>query len=332
MSEYGVASGLKPFRAPEDCIESTEVSMPVELLHPDSEEAHFQHLQITPRMPGFGAWVDDLDLSRPIEGPVAAELRRALWDYEVIFLRAQPLKPEQHIALAEVFGKLSPGSFFQRSSENPNIELILNDRAKPPRIDRWHSDLTWIEFPPLGTVLQITDVPRSGGNTAWVSTTKAFAALSPGMQAYLEGLSATHTWEASGFRDALARAGDDAVIAAFKAFKPISHPVVRVHPETGRKCLFVNRTFVKRIDGIDYRESGGILEFLFEWLQRPEFTICHQWVTNGIAIWDNRSTQHYALADYWPERRTARRVTFDDPASPMAGQNVNDLILGGRAI
>jgi taurine dioxygenase len=292
----------------------------------------YQHLTVSPRMPGFAAWIDGVDLARPISLPVQWELRRALWEFEVVFFRSQPLSPAQHIALAEVFGTLSPGSFFDRSSENPNIEVIPNDRLRPPRIDHWHSDLTWIAVPPLGTVLQIMELPSAGGNTAWVSTSKAFAALSPGMQTYLERLSATHTWEVSGFREVLERCGEDAVAAAMKAFKPISHPVVRKHPETGRKCLFVNRTFVKRIDGVDYRESEGILKFLFNWLQRPEFMISHQWEENGIAIWDNRSTQHYALADFWPERRVARRVTFDDPNAPNAGQNVNDLILHGRAL
>jgi len=193
--------------------------------------------------------------------------------------------------------------------------VITNDRERPARIDRWHSDLTWIEHPPLGTVLQLREIPRSGGNTAWISTSKAFAALSPGMQHYLEQLSATHSWEVSGFREALAASGEAALIAAIRNFKPVVHSVARVHPETGRKCLFVNRTFTKAVNGVDYRESAGILEFLFNWLQRPEFTLSHQWEENGIAIWDNRSTQHYALADYWPDRRVARRVTFDDPNS-----------------
>jgi taurine dioxygenase len=290
----------------------------------------YQHLQVTPRMPGFAAWIDGLDLTRPINTAVKRELRRALWDFGVLFLRPQQISAEQHVALAGVFGKVSPGSFFERSTEHPDVEMIVNHRDRPPSIDQWHTDITWMQYPALGTVIQITETPPAGGNTCWVSTSKAFSALSPGMQAYLAQLSATHTWEVSGFRDALARHDEQALLQAMRLYKPVSHPVVLRHPQSGRDCLYVNSTFTKRINGLDHRESAGILRLLYDWLQRPDFMVHHQWERNGIAIWDNRSTQHYANADYWPHRRVNRRVTFEDPRSPQAGVNVFDQVMKGR--
>ncbi len=292
--------------------------------------ARYEHLQVTPRMPNFAAWIDGVDLSKPIPARIRRELRQALWDFEVIFLRPQPMSVERHVELASVFGKVSQGSFFERSVEHPNVEMIVTNRERPPGIDNWHTDITWMQYPALGTVIQITETPPSGGNTCWVSTSKAFDALSEGMKQYLMPLSATHTWEASGFRDFLGRYGEEALLQAMRLFKPVSHPVVLRHPQSGRDCLYVNSVFTKRINGLDYRESDGILKLLTDWLQRPEFMVHHAWEKDGIAIWDNRATQHYANADYWPQKRINRRVTFEDPRSPQAGINVFDLVMKGR--
>ncbi|MEZ5650705.1 MAG: TauD/TfdA family dioxygenase [Burkholderiaceae bacterium] len=290
----------------------------------------YQHIGVRPRMPNFAAWIDGVALDRPIPGPVKAELRQALWDFEVIFFAPQRISAAQQVALASVFGQVSPGSYFERSPEHPNVELISNGPERPPNIDRWHTDITWLQYPALDTVIQITETPPAGGNTCWASTSKAFEALSPGLQAYVEGLTATHTWEVSVFRDALARQGEAQLFNALRAFPPVRHPVVLQHPENGRKCLYLNRAFTRRIDDIDYRESDAMLRFLCDWITRPDFMISHAWEPHGIAVWDNRSTQHYANADYWPHPRVNRRVTFEDPLSPQAGMNVHELIMNGR--
>jgi len=297
------------------------------------DTAHrYARLRPTPRMPDFAAWVDGIDLTQPIDEDTAAELRRALADFEVLFFRPQSITPAQHVALAKVFGPISGGSFFERHGEVPEMEMIVNDRDRPPSIDVWHTDLTWQARPPMGTVIQIVETPPAGGNTCWVSTTKAFAALSPGMRGYLEALTATHTWEISGFRDALAQRGDDALLTAIRRYPPVSHRVVLAHPDSGRKALYVNGTFTRCIDGVDYRESRGVLDFLFDWLRRPEFMIHHQWEAGGLAVWDNRSTQHYAVADYWPHRRVNRRVTFDAPGTADRAENVNQTVLRGAPL
>jgi taurine dioxygenase len=236
------------------------------------------------------------------------------------------------VALAKVFGPVSAGSYFDRKPGAPELEMIVSDREHPPNIDNWHTDISWKLQPPLGTAIQITDTPPAGGNTCWVSTSKAYDWLSPGMQKYLEGLTAVHTWEVSAFRELLGQRGDDALLAAIKAFKPVVHPVVRKNPDSGRKCIFVNADFTRNIQGVDRHEARGILNFLLEWLKKPEFMIHHQWEAGGIAIWDNRSTQHYAVADYWPHHRVNQRVTFDVPGTEPAGENVNQRVLKGKKL
>ena len=292
----------------------------------------YKRITPVPRMPNFAAWIEGVDLTKPLSAAVCQELRRALDDFEVIFFRPQKITPAQHIALAKVFGPISSGSYFARRTDAPEVEIIESDRERPPAIDNWHTDISWKKQAPMGTAIQITVTPPAGGNTCWSSMSKAFEWLSPGMQRYLEGLSAIHTWEMSGFRDALAKRGEEALVTAIRNFKPVEHPVVRKHPATGRKCLYVNSDFTRNIVGVDRRESAAILRFLFDWVQRPDFMVHHQWDAHGIAIWDNRSTQHYAVADYWPHHRINQRVTFDVPGTRSSGSNVNQTVLKGKRL
>jgi taurine dioxygenase len=250
----------------------------------------------------------------------------------VIFFKPQVITPKQHLALAQVFGPLSGGSYFGRHETEPLLEVIESNDTVPPQIDTWHTDISWKTNPPLGTAIQITHTPPAGGNTCWISTSKAYEWLSPGMRKYLDGLTAVHTWEQSGFREALGARGEDALIAAIKAFKPVVHPVVRINPDSKRKCLFVNSDFTRNIQGLDRLEAAGMLQFLLNWMKKPEFMVHHQWEANGIAIWDNRSTQHYAVADYWPHHRVNQRATFDVPGTKADKQNVSKTVLKGVSI
>ena len=290
----------------------------------------YKHIRPVPRMPNFAAWIEGVDLTQPLTAAVQAELRRALFDFEVIFFRPQAISPAQHVALAKVFGPISAGSYFSRKPDAPDLEMIVSDREHPPSIDNWHTDISWKPQPPLGTAIQITQLPPLGGNTCWSSTSKAYDWLSPGLQRYLEGLRAEHSWEVSGFRQALGQRGDEALMAAIKAFKPVIHPVVRKNPDSGRKCIFVNADFTRAILGIDRHEARGMLNFLLDWLKKPEFMVHHQWEAGGIAVWDNRSTQHYALADYWPHQRVNQRVTFDEPGTAAESASPNQRELKGK--
>lgn len=279
-------------------------------------EGRYQHIRPVPQMPNFAAYIDGVDLTRPLSEPVRAELYQALLDFEVLLFAPQVLTPDQHLALASVFGPISQGAYFPRKPGHELIEILENDEQRPPSIDHWHSDLTWLSHPPAGTVIQITELPDAGGNTAWASMSKAYQALSPGLRAYLRELEATHTWEVSNWRNYLAGLGEEVLLNAVRQFKPVTHPVVRSHPESGKEVLFVNETFTRSINGVPAVEGREILKFLTQWLKQPEFIYTHKWQAHGIAVWDNRTTQHYACADYWPHRRVNQRVTFD----PRDGQ------------
>ena len=289
---------------------STLKSLPI--LQPVDIASRYRYIRPIPQQPNFAAHIEGVDLTQSLSADVRRELYQALLDFEVIFLPPQAITLDQHVELAGVFGPVAPGAFFPRKDGHPLVEVIEFDEKRPPEVNIWHSDLTWLAEPPNGTVIQIVESPAHGGGTAWASLSRAFAALSPGLQDYLSTLTATHTWEISGWRDALEQIGGrDAVLNAIDKYKPVQHPVVRTHPESGKKVLFVNENFTRHIDGVHLREGRGLLEFLREWIVQPEFTYTHKWQKNGIAIWDNRSTQHYALADYWPQRRVNDRVTFN---------------------
>lgn len=302
-------------------------------IEPIDIAARYRHIRPVPQQPNFAARIEGVDLTQPIVPEVRRELYQALLDFEVLFFPPQELAPEQHVALASVFGELAPGAFFPRKEGHPFVEVIEFNETRPPEINIWHSDLTWLPQPPNGTVIQITELPDNGGNTAWASLSKAFAALSPGLQTYLEGLTATHTWEISGWRQALEKyAGIPAVADALAKYPPVSRPVVQVHPESGRKVLFVNENFTQHIDGVHFREGRGLLEFLREWIVQPEFTYSHKWEKNGLAVWDNRTTQHYALTDYWPHRRVTQRVTFNAAGSAPTQQTTRAGVVDAAAV
>lgn len=299
-------------------------------IEPIDIAGRYRHIRPEPQLPNFAARIDGLDLTAPLSPEVRRELYQALLDFEVLLFPPQVLTSAQHVALASAFGQIAPGAFFERRPGEPNVEEIVFDERRPPEINVWHSDLTWLPEPPNGTVIQITELPANGGNTAWASLSKAFEALSPSFQAHLEQLTATHTWEVSGWRDAIERtAGIPGLTDALTRFQPVQWPVVRVHPESGKKVLFVNENFTRQIDGIHFRESRGLLEFLREWIAQPEFVYQHKWEANGLAVWDNRTTQHYALADYWPQRRVTLRVTFNAHDSAPVTQTTRDAIRSG---
>lgn len=301
-------------------------------LTPIDIDTRYRRIRPRPQQPNFAAHIDDLDLTQPLDAEVRRELRQALLDFEVLFLPPQQITLDQHAALAEVFGPVAPGAFFPRKDGHPLVEVIEFDEQRKPEVNIWHSDLTWLAEPPNGTVIQIVEPPPIGGATTWASLSRAFSALSPGLQQHLRQLTATHTWEISGWRDALQRFGGTAALArALDQYPPVSHPVVRRHPESGKEVLFVNENFTRHIDGLHFRESRGLLEFLREWIVQPEFTYTHHWQKNGIAIWDNRSTQHYALADYWPHRRVNHRVTFNRAAVGPTAQSTHHAVIAAVA-
>ncbi|MEP9318439.1 taurine dioxygenase [Pseudomonas sp. LABIM340] len=269
-------------------------------------------LSIEPISPALGAIVSGVRLADPLGDAAQRQIEQALLDHHVLFFRDQPLTPTQQANFAARFGDLHIHPIYPSSPEQR--EVIVLDTAVTDVRDNaiWHTDVTFLETPALGAVLAAKQLPPYGGDTLWASGIAAFEALSKPLQQLLDGLTATHDISKSfpqerfGATDAdLARLED-----ARKKNPPRSHPVIRTHPVTGRKALFVSDGFTTRINELEPAESRAILDLLFAHFARPEFTVRWRWKENDVAFWDNRVTQHYAVDDYRPQRRVMHRATI----------------------
>lgn len=269
-------------------------------------------LSIEPISPALGAIVSGVRLADPLDDAAQRQIEQALLDHQVLFFRDQPLTPTQQATFAARFGDLHIHPIYPSSPEQR--EVIVLDTAVTDVRDNaiWHTDVTFLETPALGAVLAAKQLPPYGGDTLWASGIAAFEALSKPLQRLLDGLTATHDISKSfpqerfGATDAdLARLEE-----ARKKNPPRSHPVIRTHPVTGRKALFVSDGFTTRINELEAAESRAILDLLFAHFARPEFTVRWRWKENDVAFWDNRVTQHYAVDDYRPQRRVMHRATI----------------------
>jgi taurine dioxygenase len=276
-------------------------------------------LTLEPYTPNIGAVIHDLDLREIAAKDVRAALRWALAEYQVLFFLGQDLSPEEQIAVAQVFGDPDKAkSFFPRHGEQQVIEVI---EAKPGgdryRTNEWHADITFSENPPTGTVLHARHVPPVGGDTVWASATRVYDLLDPSLQAYLETLTAAHSIEHSGWPDHFLSKpdGDERYRKARSDYLPALHPVIRTHPVTGRKLVYVNPNFTSHIKGLSRQESDALLSYLFGLFQKPEVQARLRWDAGTVAIWDNRATVHYAVSDYEGEHRLMHRVTFGEDAA-----------------
>lgn len=266
-----------------------------------------------PYTPTIGAVIHDLDLSKPQDDVTQAELRRALAEFEVLFFRDQVLTPTQHVELTKIFGNVEDvKAFFPRLESHPQIEIVESTPQRPSAANNWHADITWREQPPLGTSLYAQVLPAIGGDTVWASLTRAYDSLAPEFQAYLETLTAVHTWEISRWTEYLLNKDPSAqqLHEARVKYPPVEHPVVQVHPVTGKKIIYVNPTFTSHIKGLPRAQSDALLAQLFALVKVPEFQARLRWEPNTLAIWDNRSTQHYAVGDYFPQHRKLHRITI----------------------
>ena len=268
-------------------------------------------LEIKPMAGALGAEIHGLDLSGELAGEQVARLRALLNEYEVIFFRDQDIGPAAQKALALCFGPLQTHPAYETVEGFPELTILESTPEKPTKIEAWHSDMTFRKHPPMGTVLRSLVVPPKGGDTLWASMTAAYEGLSAQMQAFLQGLTAVHDF-AHGFKESLAEPGGRERLApAIAANPPVRHPVIRTHPETGRKVIFVNSLFTTHIEGLPRAESDALLRFLFRHVTTPEYTCRFPWRPHSIAIWDNRSTQHKPINDYFPAHRKLLRITID---------------------
>lgn len=268
-------------------------------------------IQAKPLAAALGAEISGIDLRQALSAETISGLKRLLAQYQVIFFRDQDIGPAQHKALAEAFGPLQSHPAYATVDGYPEITILESTPDKPTKIEEWHTDMTFMAKPPLGSILRSRISPEVGGDTLWASLGAAYDGLSDKMQSFLSGLSAVHDF-AHGFRHSLAEPGGRERLAeALENNPPVEHPVIRTHPETGRKMIFVNSLFTTHIVGMSESESYALLCFLFQHCTQDEFTCRFRWEENSIAFWDNRSTLHKPINDYFPAHRRMERITID---------------------
>lgn len=268
-------------------------------------------LTITPLSTALGAQISGVDISQPLNLEQRDGIEQALLKHQVLFFREQPINPQQQARFAANFGDLHIHPIYPNVPEQP--EVLILDTAETDVRDNavWHTDVTFLPTPALGAVLSAKLLPKFGGDTLWASGIAAYEALSAPLQQLLQGLTATHDFVRS---FPLERFGTtpEALAqweAARKKNPPLSHPVIRTHPVSGRRSLFINEGFTTKINELSETESEAILKLLFAHATRPEFTIRWRWQENDVAFWDNRVTQHFAVDDYRPARRVMHRAT-----------------------
>ncbi len=266
--------------------------------------------ELTKLTPLCGAELHGIDLAQSLEERDVKALEGALAEHCVLFFRDQTMTPEQQKTLGRSFGELHLHPAWPRLVPgHPEImEIYADEKSKRVAGEDWHSDVSCDPEPPLGTILYMLEVPPVGGDTLFANMYAAWESLSAPMRRMLEGMSALHDGEY------VYRGRYEGAVEEGKVYPRSEHPVVRTHPVSGRKALFVNRTFTTRIVQLAKHESDAVLAMLFEHLERPEFQCRFRWQPGSVAFWDNRCAQHHAMWDYYPQRRRGLRVTIKGDA------------------
>ncbi|MDF1731339.1 MAG: TauD/TfdA family dioxygenase [Minwuia sp.] len=265
-------------------------------------------LDVRRTSPNIGAEVRGVDLANGLTAEEFAEVERAFHEFQVLFFKDQSrIDPGVQVEIGKMFGPLHFHPAAPHLEGYPPVFVIhAHKDSKIANGEGWHTDVSCDTEPPLGTMLQIHVLPSAGGDTMFASMYGAYDTLSPAMQSFLEGLTATHESEHI-YRG---RYSDRGVDDADKVYPSAVHPVVRTHPATGRKALYVNGGFTTRINELSKAESRNLLDFLFRHMEEQLMVTRFRWSENDVALWDNRCVQHRALWDYWPEERKGHRVTI----------------------
>ena len=281
---------------------------------PDPEKI-YHHISVSAIAPAIGAEVSGVDLSKNLSTEVFAEIHQAFLDYIVLFFRDQNLTPEQQLAFAARFGPIGRYPFAEPVAGNPDVIAIIKEPHQTTNFGGiWHTDSPYLDKPSLGSMLYARQVPDVGGDTLWSNMYAAYDALSDGMKDMLGGLKAN--FSAAKNKQALrtdhlqdgsmtGRAADEMDVQS------AIHPVVRTHPETGRKSLYVSEAHTTAFEGWTTTESAPILDYLYTHAIQPEFTCRFRWTVNSLAVWDNRCALHYPLNDYHGQRREMHRITLE---------------------
>ncbi|MCF2530599.1 TauD/TfdA dioxygenase family protein [Yinghuangia soli] len=269
------------------------------------EPAPYELFELRPSGPLIGAEIRGVDLREPVGPELFAELDRALLEWKVLFFRDQPIDSAQHRAFARLWGDLEVHPFLAQG-DVPEVVRFAKDADSVGVENAWHTDVTWRAEPALGSVLRAVEVPEFGGDTLWADLAAAYDNLPADIQERIEGRTAVHD-----FAFSFGMFMDPERFAAMRAEYPqVEHPVVRTHPVTGRKTLFVNEFFTDHIVGLPDEESEELLAFLFKQTTYPEYQARFHWTPDSVVIWDNRATAHYATNDYHPHVRVMERAAI----------------------
>lgn len=273
---------------------------------PDAwDDRPYERFAVAPLTPVIGAEIRGVDLGAPVDDGLFAELNRALLEWKVLFFRDQRITGEQHRAFAARWGALEIHPFLPQG-EVPEVVRFEKDDATKGYENIWHSDVSWREVPSLGSVLRAIEVPPVGGDTMWADMAAAYDGLPDDVKARIDGLVAVHD-----FTQSFGQGLNAEELAEMQAqFPAVEHPVVRTHPETERKTLYVNEIFTSHVVGLEPGESDAVLDLLCRQARVPEYQCRFRWSADSVAFWDNRATQHYAVSDYWPARRVMERATI----------------------
>jgi taurine dioxygenase len=269
----------------------------------------YRHIQVRPIAGALGAEIEGVDISRPLPNDVVAEIRQAFLDFLVIFVRGQKLTPHEQLAFGQRFGEPMEYPQLRGLPECPLITPVV--KLEHERVNFggiWHSDTTYLERPPMASMLYALETPPYGGDTLFANQYLAYETLSDGYRKMLDGLVGLN----SSLKADASRTREDRLRAAGAEHKALlaEHPVVRTHPETGRKALYVNVGHTTHFKGLTEEESRPLLDYLFPHQVRLEFTCRFRWEPGSLAFWDNRCTQHNPVNDYHGFRRVMHRVTL----------------------
>ena len=265
----------------------------------------FDRIGVKPLAATIGAEIEDADLTK-LDDETFAEIRKAWLNYKVVFFRDQRIDARQQIAFATRFGALESHPFLAASESHDEIVRFEKSEQLSGFENLWHSDDSWREAPAMGSVMRGSEEPEVGGDTLFVDMIAAYEGLDEAVKQRIDGLSATHDFTHSFGR----MLSGNELAQKQTEFPPVHHPVVRTHPETGRKIIYVNSIFTSHVDGMDEDESRELLELLQRQALVPEYQCRFRWQKDSVAFWDNRAVQHYAASDYWPERRVMERVAI----------------------
>lgn len=293
-------------------------------------------MEVLPLAAHVGAEVTGVDLADQLDSEVIEQIRAALLQWKVVVFRHQHLDPEAHVAFAGRFGKVTPAHpIYAALGQHPDIWEITGigrmDDQRPETLveNSWHTDVTYAPNPPAFSVLRAVDVPAYGGDTQWANSVTAYEKLSAPLRQFIDGLWAVHR---EALQLELSDLSPSAEAGAASLPRSALHPVVRVHPETGERCIFVNRRFTKHVDGLTHRESVHLLNLLHEHMTRPDFTVRVRWNPNDVVMWDNRCTTHIEPIDHFdlPIRRVMHRVTIAGTAPVGVGGSESRALVGAE--